>query len=176
MNTTAFVGPTGKTHTMNCPTVQHWGGGGDRRGAAPNLRTTPLAEALEKVEKWPGSECGNCRRMRAKQARANQTAEQPQESGPMTEKEIKALKLSPTMIRSLRNVAEAPVGDWLRALNARKVNGHSTYALLDRGLIEKASMPCTPDGCGCERFNPENAHLPAVHLVITSAGKRVLAS
>lgn len=76
MEQLAYTGPTGKTHTMNCATVQHWDGGGDKRGASPDLRSTPMAEAMEHLKKYPSAECGRCRAMRLKaDAEHNVTAD-----------------------------------------------------------------------------------------------------
>ena len=79
------------------------------------------------------------------------------------------------MARSLANLGEVPVGDWLMALNARGIHALSTYALQRRELIEKVRVPCDPDGCNCPgNFTPDKETHPAPHYAITDAGREVL--
>lgn len=83
-------------------------------------------------------------------------------------------KLSATMARSLTNLGETPVGDWLNALNARKIHALSTYSLSTRGLIERVNIPCDPAGCACVGASKSDPGHPAPHYRITDAGRDVL--
>lgn len=83
-------------------------------------------------------------------------------------------KLSATMARSLTNLGETPVGDWLNALNARKIHALSTYALSARGLIERVNIPCDPAGCACRGASTTDPGHAAPHYRITDAGREAL--
>lgn len=71
----AFISSTGKVHTVNCVTVQHWYSGGPRGHGAPDLQQISMAEAMESIDQHAWSECGRCRTMRLKSEREHRTAD-----------------------------------------------------------------------------------------------------
>lgn len=74
---TAYIGHAAgiRIHTATCATVQHYLGGGDKRGSSPALRSIPWAEAMKMIGEYASRECGTCRRMRTKAENEHRTAD-----------------------------------------------------------------------------------------------------
>lgn len=95
---------------------------------------------------------------------------------PLTADEVRALKLTATMERSLRNLVAGPVGYWGNALSSRKVHGKAAEGLVARGLalFDREEL-CTPQGCVCKGHSMDQTRR-SPHYRISELGKRVVAA